>query len=48
MSLCKQSENLNFIEEIKINSESIIELEAWLIIDFEKLDRFAPLVWSIV
>ncbi len=38
MSLCKQTEHPNFIEEIKIDSESIIELEAWPIIDFEKFD----------
>ncbi len=36
MSLCKQTEHPNFIEEIKIDSESIIELEGLPIIDFEK------------
>ncbi len=36
MSLYKQIEHPHFIEEKKINSESIIKSEAWLIIDFEK------------
>ncbi len=43
MSLCKQTEQPNSIKEIKIDSESITESEAWSISDFEKLDRFLPL-----
>ncbi len=44
MSLCKQTEHPKVTEEIKIDSESVIELEAWPIIDFGKLDRFPPLI----
>ncbi len=43
MLLCKQTEHPNCILRIKIDSQSIIKLEAWPIIDFEKLDRFPPL-----
>ncbi len=48
MSLCKQTELPNFIEEIKIDSESIIESEAWSIINLEKLNR-CPLLpdWDV-
>ncbi len=42
--LCKQIEHPIFIQEIKINSESIIELKVWLIIDSKKLDPFPRLV----
>ncbi len=42
MLLCKQTEYPNFNKEIKIDSGSIIESEAWPIIDFEKPDRFPP------
>ncbi len=48
MLLCKQTEHPNFNEEIKSNSESIMKLEVWLVIDFEKLDRFQPLVLFII
>ncbi len=43
MSLCKQTERSPLLYEIKINSESIMELETWKIINFEILDLFSPL-----
>ncbi len=33
MSLCRQTEHPNFIIDIKIDLELLIELEAWSIID---------------
>ncbi len=43
-----QTEHPNFyIEEINIDSDSIIELEAWLNISYEKSDQFTNYIYYV-